>query len=249
MTHLDGAGYVADYKIYGYEISPRGYMQPAALARFAQHCASDELAFLSELGLPTHEFTWVVRRNVIGGWRNISGAGTLRAVRRITGVGACWLESRTDFRHGGPEQAGASVRTFWVQLDSATGKPAPISEVFADFCRTAHGTEGLMWRSEIESRPTVYARIEDIPVREADYDLLGHVNNSAYFDLIEPLVADGDEICVEYDSPIRWGTTVVRLRSVDHGDRIAFTIGPVDAPRSYCSGSVRRQRAAGRREN
>jgi acyl-ACP thioesterase len=236
MRELSSSGFVVDYKVYGYEISPRGYMRPSALSRFAQQCAEDELALLAEQGVPTIGLQWVVRRNVVGGWRNMPDIETVRAVRRITGAGTCWLESRTEFEDG-ERPLGASVRTFWVQLDCETGKPTPIAPLFAELCRAAGGTQDLMWRSEIGPQPA-YSHSEEIRVREADYDALGHVNNSMYLDLVERLTADAEQVSLEYDSPIGWGTTAVRLRSVDGDGGTGFVIEPVTGHRPYCHGST-----------
>lgn len=230
-----GSRHHTECTVYGYEISPRGYLRPSALSRFAQQAAADHLTALS---VSTQHHSWVVRRNVLRGWRGIGWVDQLRMVRRITAVGSCWLESCTEFFHQG-EHLDASVRAFWVKLDRRTQRPVPLEPVFEELCRAEHGSTDLIWRSEAPARAWTYSAAERLTLREADYDALGHVNNSLYFDLVEQLTPDADEVLLEYDSPIDWHTTAAVLRTGEHDGARVFRVESTDTAQVFGHGIVR----------
>lgn len=203
-----------EYPVYGYEISPRGHMRPSALARFAQQAAADELQGLVDRGLAAPNRSWVVRRNVVRGWRRVPRTSSLRFVRRIIGSGTCWLQAHTEVFHG-EVPIGASVQAFWVQLDDASRRPVPIDPIFETLCRESGGDVDLMWRREVRGELAGLSQYV-VPLREADYDALGHVNNAVMMDLVADLLPEADEIVVEYDVSIDWGTASVVL---EHGTR------------------------------
>ncbi|MCX6407248.1 MAG: thioesterase [Propionibacteriales bacterium] len=82
--------------------------------------------------------------------------------------------------------------------------------------------------------------VHDLPMRWADLDQLGHVNNVTYVDYAAEAravhVADGDlrdrparTVSVEYLRPLLLSSTPVRVTSVDDGERLVQEIAPATA--------------------
>ncbi|MCO7240338.1 MULTISPECIES: acyl-ACP thioesterase domain-containing protein [unclassified Aeromicrobium] len=82
--------------------------------------------------------------------------------------------------------------------------------------------------------------VHDLPMRWADLDQLGHVNNVTYVDYAAEAravhVADGDlqdrparTVSVEYLRPLLLSSTPVRVTSADDGDRLVQEIAPATA--------------------
>ncbi|HEY6793171.1 MAG TPA: hypothetical protein VI248_00645 [Kineosporiaceae bacterium] len=232
------AGFRTEYTVYGYEVSPRGHLRPSALSRFAQQVAADELTLLAGHGVRTEGLSWVVRRNVLHGWRRIGRVGSLQFVRRITAVGSCWLESCTEVLSAG-RPTGAAVRAFWVQLDAASGRPAPLDPMFERLCLAAGRDTDLIWRSELRGLPAAGFRCELVPVRPADFDALGHVNNAVVLDLVEHLAPDADGLVLEYDASINWGTPAVAVHSRPAPGGVTFRLTSVDGTTRFAAGVLR----------
>ena len=228
----------AEYAVYGFDISPRGHVLPSALSRIAQQAATDHLAAMA---MSSDNDCWVLRRNVLGGWRGVPHVDRLLVVLSIVSVGRCWLESCMEFLP--PDRTtGANIRASWVRLDRRSRRPVPLAPAFRELCRPGPGRTGLAWRSEARSRSWTFSDAEQVALREADFDALGHVNSARYFDLIESLASGADEILVEYDSPIDWPTRSAILRTGHDGTDRVFSVESVDGARTFGHGYVRSAR-------
>jgi acyl-CoA thioesterase FadM len=86
--------------------------------------------------------------------------------------------------------------------------------------------------------------VHDLPMRWADLDQLGHVNNVTYVDYAAEAravhVADGDlpdrparTVSVEYLRPLLLSSTPVRVTSIDDGERLVQEIAPATATSTF----------------
>ena len=169
-----------------------------ALARYLQDVAADDIGETEVAG----DHRWVVRRTRLEVRRRPRYEETVDLVTWCSGIGAAWAERRTSI----VGSAGVAVEavSLWVSLDPVTMRPAPLGERFGLIygpaaagrsvaARLLHGPApaGIPWR--------VW------PLRVGDFDVLGHVNNTAGWAILE------DELAC--DAPgARVGTAEVEYR-------------------------------------
>jgi acyl-ACP thioesterase len=136
--------------------------------------------------------------------------------------------------HGGRIE----VSTLWIQVSTATMTPIRITQRFLDAYGDAAGgrrVSSRLWLGD----PPVGAAAEPWPLRAVDIDLMGHVNNAAYWAAVEQQIEPGTAFAhallgrphravMEYGPGIDAGDPVELL--VDEDDRhlsVWFTVGGV----------------------
>jgi acyl-ACP thioesterase len=188
------------------DVDPTGRVRLDGLARRLQDVA---WADIDDAGVADMS-VWVVRRMRI----KVAGfprfGQHLRARTFCSGVGRMWAERRTTI-----EGEGAAVESvgLWVHLDPQTWRPAPFPEpverLFSEAARSrvvkarlrhpppAAGAERGHWRFNV-----------------TDLDLASHVNNAAYWEPLEEILAAGPELEsfdgeIEFREPAQPGEIVV----------------------------------------
>ena len=164
------------------DTAPDGRARFDALARWLQDAAYADAvdAGLHALG------AWVVRRARIEVRRFPRFDDDLELVTWCSGLGRMWAERRTSIA-GALEAVG-----IWIYVDPATGRPRPFEpEHLAAWepstggrrvkARLRHGDPG----EDVPRRPWVF--------RRADLDIADHVNNAAYWEILEEIVPDPPE--------------------------------------------------------
>jgi acyl-ACP thioesterase len=155
-----------------------GRLRLDALARFLQDVANDD----AREALGDDASSWVVRRMFVEvrAWPRFGEVVALTTF--LGGVGGRWAERRTsvDGRDGGNVECAA----LWVHVDFATGRPAPLPASFLPMYGQVYGERKVSGRLTL---PGVAADAQRVPwaVRAADFDILGHVNNAAYWVPVE----------------------------------------------------------------
>ena len=102
-----------------------------------------------------------------------------------SGTGGRWAERRTTLAVGGSSVAEAVA--IWVFVDRA-GRPAPLGDWFFDHYGAAAAGRRVSGRLSLP-HPPADAHVRPWPVRTSDFDLLGHVNNAAYWFAVEDELA------------------------------------------------------------
>jgi acyl-ACP thioesterase len=129
---------------------------------------------------------WVVRRVALEVTR-FPRLGERVAVRTAcSALGARWAERRTSVTGGGHVEAVA----LWVAIDPATLRPARIdhlADVYGESAGDRRVRAGL-----VHPAPPADASSRPWPLRHADLDVGGHVNNAAYWQALEEELADRD---------------------------------------------------------
>jgi len=170
------------------DVSPSGRLRLDAIARLLQDVSGDDTADAAH----APEAAWVVRRVVI----EIDGRRAPRLYDDITlvtwcsGTGARWAERRTDLELGTEVGSDVVVRAaaIWVLVDPASGRPIPLSAGFDAVYGEAAGGRRVGQRLRHGSPPEG-ARRAPWPLRVTDIDVLGHVNNAAYWAPVEETLA------------------------------------------------------------
>ena len=186
-----------------------GVLRLDGLARVLQDVATDDS---EESGLESTD-TWVVRRTSL---RVADGGRWPRYKERVTlstwcaGVGAAWAERRTDISIGSRRLVEAEA--IWVPIDQ-TGHPVRIRSSFFDVYGEAARERKVSGRV---APPQVAdgALRQPWPLRRADLDIVGHVNNAAVWQAVSEVVtAPVSKVTVIHHGPIESGHDVTLLRS------------------------------------
>jgi acyl-ACP thioesterase len=167
------------------DADPRGRLRLDACARYLQDIGNDDTA---DSGIDDPRTTWVVRRAVIDVHRRVQVREWLELATWCAGVGGRWAERRLSMV--GHRGGRVEVATLWIHIDVASGAPVRLPAAFHDvYGEAAAGrrVSSRLWLGD----PPVGAAAEPWPLRAVDIDLLGHVNNAAYWAAIEEQVEPG----------------------------------------------------------
>ena len=165
------------------DITPKGRLRLDAVARYLQDIATDD----SLDGGYDEPHSWVVRRTQM--WVT-SFPKYLDQVELTTWCGALgshWAERRTQIRCNGA--VSIECAALWVRVDFKTMKPVALSTELIDLLQTATGGRKISSRLEIgKNLPALDsndATSQDWPIRFSDMDAVGHLNNAAYWEVLE----------------------------------------------------------------
>ena len=207
----EGRRYCTQYKVRLGDVGADGSLRLDGVARLLQDVATDDW---DESGLDTDDH-WVVRRTALrlaegGRWPRYKELLTLTTW--CGGVGAAWAERRTNIEVAGQVVLEASA--LWVPID-ATGHPVRIS---AEFMRIYGETiQGRKVSSRVpapEVAPDAGGRVW--PLRLADLDVIGHVNNAAIWQAITEVTGGGTSyVEVTHHGALELGDEVTLL-STNH---------------------------------
>jgi acyl-ACP thioesterase len=160
------------------DVSPRGRLRLDAIVRYLQDTSSDDTA---DSALEDAD-GWVVRRTVV----EVATFPVLRERLGLTtwcsGTGSHWAERRISVT--GDLGAAIEASTVWVHLDMATGRPRRLPPQFLELYGEAAAGRTMRARLVHPDPPEGVAG-RPWPLRVTDFDVLGHVNNAAYWEVVE----------------------------------------------------------------
>ena len=173
------------------DAAPSGRVRLDGLARWVQDIAYADV----EDARVDNESVWVVRRMRLRVESFPRFGEDVQALTFCSGYGRLWAERRVTF-----ESAGGRVEVtgVWVHLNPASGLPAPLPESF-----------DRLWAESAQGRK-VKARLRhpspggDEPAgtwffRRSDADVADHVNNAAYWEVVEETLGDPDAVDAEIE--------------------------------------------------
>lgn len=182
-----------------------GLLRLDALGRFLQDVAAEDAALVG-----VRSPSWVVRRTVLELAGRPSFGERIALTTFCGGLGGRWAERRTSVV--GPTSR-VEAATLWVHLDSESGRPAPLPEGFHEAYAEAAAGRRVSGRLHHPGPPEAAGR-RPWPLRATDFDVLGHMNNAAYWAAVDDelarrgaLFCDG-RVELEYRDPIEPGATV-----------------------------------------
>jgi acyl-ACP thioesterase len=182
-----------------------GRLRLDAVARYLQDVAADDVA---DAGWAADEHVWVVRRTLLDVPRPFLGDEEVDLATWCSGVGAAAAARRTSLV--GDRGGAIEAESVWIHLDREL-RPARLGQRFRSVYAPAAEGRGVSTRFSLAAPPADSTRAP-WPLRATDVDLLGHVNNAAYWAAVEevavgrlrePLRAE-----LEYRQPIDLGETV-----------------------------------------
>jgi acyl-ACP thioesterase len=174
------------------------------LARMLQDVATDDW---DDTGIQSTD-TWVVRRTSIrtadgGRWPNYKDELTLTTW--CGGSGAAWAERRTNVYDG--DELLLETVALWVPIDP-TGHPVRMRQSFVDVYGEAMQGRKVSGRVPAPVVPEgVVTRAW--PLRRADLDIVGHVNNAAVWQAVSEVVSTpASWVSVIHHGPVESGHEV-----------------------------------------
>jgi acyl-ACP thioesterase len=174
------------------DITPAGRVRLDTIAGWLQDVAYDDVddAGLRDSGV------WVVRRGrlLVRRFPALREEMTLQTF--CSGIGPRWAERRTVLRGA----AGAEVESvaLWVHLDPATGAPGRLDARYHAIYSAAAGGRRARGRLRHADPPESAPRLPWV-FRRADCDPADHVNNAAYWAVVEELLGEPDGVDAEIE--------------------------------------------------
>jgi acyl-ACP thioesterase len=196
------------------DVLPSGEVRLDALARYLQDVAADD----GRDAAIDNYLAWLVRKTVIDLRRRPRMGEELRLVTWASGSGARWAERRTTIVVAG--EPLVEVASLWVCVDVTTMRAIRLPERFWTMYGEAVGDRVVSSRlSHPDLPPDGSVDRRPWPLRLADLDVLGHVNNAATWAAVEDeldRVAPGGTLVgaeLEYRAPMdRTHDTVLASR-------------------------------------
>jgi acyl-ACP thioesterase len=181
-----------------------------ALACYLQDVASDDVDDIAVEG------AWVLRRSALAVARFPRYREEVELTTFCSGTGSRWAERRTTLAVEGTSVVEAVA--IWVYVDRR-GRPARLEDWFFDRYGEAAGGRRISGRLRLPP-PSDGLTTRPWPVRTTDFDLLRHMNNSAYWHAVEdelarlvpgsvPVNAELEHrAAIEPDDPVELGSTL-----------------------------------------
>lgn len=218
------------------DVTPAGRLRLDALVRYLQDIAADDSRDAALDGADA----WVVRRTELHVHALPAFHEQVALATWCGGVGSHWAERRTTVVSPGGGHVEAA--TLWVKVDSKTMRPARVDDQFHRIYGEAGGGRKVSARLH-HGDPTSSALAAAVPwpLRFADFDALGHVNNAAGWVPVEEVLSSERSLrppmiaSVEHRAAIERGADVrIAVDGADDGDTVRMWLvdGSGDAPLS-----------------
>lgn len=248
-------GITVPYRARFDECGPDGLVRSSALLRYAQDLAwihSERLGF-TRAWYAERNLAWVVRAAELVILAPLLLGHTITLSTEVIGFRRVWARRRTE---GRLEDGTLAVwgHTDWVILDTVRGMPGRFPPEFLARFDVAPVPFDPGRVTLPPTPPDGLMRRHTTPVRPADIDPMGHVNNAAYLDFLEEaLLGEAGEDALtaaiprrfrlEYVQPAAAGTVVTSvvwplIEDVERGQ------GPSDEARADAAGQDAPQAAA-----
>jgi acyl-ACP thioesterase len=204
--------------VRGTDVTPAGRLRFDALARYLQDAAEDDLA---DAGWD-EPYGWLLRRCEVT-VREYPIGGQQVGVRTFCSAsGPRWAERTTTL--SGPSGDLVQARAVWVAITRADGRPCPLGPAFHRLYGPSTGGRQVSARLSHPGPPRAKTG-QHWPLRAADIDPAGHVNNSIHWaaveDVLAGLAAAPTAAGLEYHRPILPGQRP-RLVTSHQGDQVGI---------------------------
>ena len=199
-----GRSFSGEFPVRLADADSSGVVRLDGVARFLQDVATDDW---DATGIEASD-TWVVRRTAV---RVAPGGRWPRYKERLTlttwcaGYGAAWAERRTDLAVDGTLLVEAAA--LWVPVNR-TGHPVRLRPLFFEVY--GESVAGRKVPGRVPAPVVVEsARRRPWPLRRADLDIVGHVNNAAVWQAVtEVVTVPVTQVTVVHHGPVESGHEV-----------------------------------------
>lgn len=191
------------------DVSPAGRLRLDAAARFLQDLSADDTA---DAALPDAE-AWVVRKTVIEVTTFPRYLEPLELATWCSGTGSHWAERRISIV--GARGGAVEAATTWVHFDSVSGRPSRIPSGFDAIYGEAASGRRVKARLDHPDLPEGDREGFPWPLRFTDFDVLGHVNNAACWQIVEEALASRRDLRAPLCAEVQHRTAIERGATVD----------------------------------
>ena len=191
------------------DVSPAGRLRLDAAARFLQDVSADDTA---DSGLPDAE-AWVVRKTTIEVAEFPRYLEPIELATWCSGTGSHWAERRISII--GAQGGAVEAATTWVHFDTESGRPSRIPVGFDAIYGEATGGRRVKARLDHPDRPPDVREGFQWPLRFTDFDVLGHVNNAACWQIVEEALAARRDLRAPLRAEVQHRTAIERGATVE----------------------------------
>lgn len=171
------------------DVTPKGRLRLDAVACYLQDIANDDAI---DAGLE-NAMAWVVRRCEIRVHQFPSFRDTVELVTFCGGYGSRWAQRRTNL--ASPSGLAMEAATLWVSIDPVSGRPARLPDAFVELYGEAAAGRKVGARMQLgDPSDAVLSSASSFSLRFADFDLLGHVNNSFAWVIVEEWLSNRGDL-------------------------------------------------------
>ncbi|GAB3129445.1 hypothetical protein GCM10027289_11930 [Tsukamurella serpentis] len=205
------------------DVNPERRVRLDGIARYLQDMANDEMF---HRGFDATDPYWLVRRTIIDVHRPLTWPADVTLLRWCESTSSRWCNMRVTLR----DTAGGHVETeaFWIRFSADSGMPTHISDGGMEYLQRYVAETRLRWKAlNTEPTPPPSSDDREFALRATDYDPFRHLNNAAYWQLVEDDLAEADLLAaphraiIEYLAPLPIGSRVqLRTRRDDTGYRM-----------------------------
>lgn len=185
-----------------------GRLRFDALARYLQDVSNDDTRDAEV----ADAMAWVVRKTVIEVGTPARFGEELDLITFCSGTGPRWAERRVVIT--GDHGARIDAATVWVHLDHVTGRPKSLPEEFMATFGAAAGGRTIRARLE-HGDPPAHARRDPWTLRAVDFDVLGHMNNAAYWNAVEAALDERRDLRGSLRAELEFGVQIEPGQSIE----------------------------------
>jgi acyl-ACP thioesterase len=168
------------------DATPNGRLRLDAVARYLQDVSNDDTRDADW----SDPHWWVVRRTVIDVHTFPEYMQEIDLTTWCGGIGSHWAERRTRISavDGTPLIDAASL---WVHVDESTMQPSKVPTDVVEILGASAGGRDVNARLLLRDKLFNESSTETTPwsLRFADFDAVGHMNNAAYWVIVEEFLA------------------------------------------------------------
>ena len=203
------------------DVTPNGRLRVDATARYLQDIANDD----SRDAQWSDPHWWVVRRTVLDIVRFPTYLDQISLVTWCGGLGSHWAERRTRIMSLEGETL-IDAASLWVHVDKDTLQPSRVPDDVAPVLGESAGGRKVGARLLCKTSDWDSSRevVSTWPLRFTDFDTVGHMNNAAYWEILEEqMLADRTlrapmRAAVEHLVQVDPGATIARHVDAHDGD-------------------------------
>ena len=224
MVPRTGAGreFTARRRVRLGDATPNGRLRLDSTARYLQDVSNDD----TRDARWSDPDWWVVRRTVIDVYRFPKYLEEIDLTTWCGGLGSRWAERRTQITSLDGEKL-IDAAALWVHVDSETLQPSRVPEdVVSTLTESSGGRDvgaKLLLKSKLFASDSA-PHDEPWPLRFTDFDVVKHMNNASYWEMVEEHLAAHSDVreplraIVEHIVQVEHNQKVRRVIAGQHGD-------------------------------
>ena len=190
------------------DVRPSARLRLDAAARYLQDLSADDTA---DADLPDPA-AWVVRRTTMEVLAFPRYLEHLHLATWCSGTGSHFAERRVEVE--GARGGRISGTTLWVHVDHRSGRPRRLGPGFDALYGASAAGRKISARLRHPGPPADAPR-SPWALRATDLDVLGHVNNAVYWEVVEQALADRPELRAPLRAEVEHRTAVEQGASVE----------------------------------